>query len=81
VIGKPARYVPADQAEDHVFGYTIMLDICDRRGRPPGGFNSGTDWFAIASAVGVDALPGTPGNGTKGMRSRSPTCRSELSLS
>jgi 2-keto-4-pentenoate hydratase/2-oxohepta-3-ene-1,7-dioic acid hydratase in catechol pathway len=47
VIGKPARYVPATQAEEHVFGYTIMLDISDRGGRPPGGFSSGTDWFVM----------------------------------
>src|SRR6266567_3968827 len=30
VIGKPAKTVPADQALDFVFGYTIGLDISDR---------------------------------------------------
>ena len=45
IIGKPARYVPAPKAEEHVFGYTVMLDISDRGGRPPGGFSGGTDWF------------------------------------
>lgn len=45
VIGRAARYVPAPKAEDHVFGYTVMLDISDRGGRPPGGFSGGTDWF------------------------------------
>jgi 2-keto-4-pentenoate hydratase/2-oxohepta-3-ene-1,7-dioic acid hydratase in catechol pathway len=45
VIGRRARYVPAPKAEDHVFGYTVMLDISDRGGRPPGGFSGGTDWF------------------------------------
>jgi 2-keto-4-pentenoate hydratase/2-oxohepta-3-ene-1,7-dioic acid hydratase in catechol pathway len=47
VIGKPARYIPAPRAQDHVFGYTVMLDISDRGGRPPGGFSSGTDWFVM----------------------------------
>jgi 2-keto-4-pentenoate hydratase/2-oxohepta-3-ene-1,7-dioic acid hydratase in catechol pathway len=47
VIGRPARYVAAPKAEDHVFGYTVMLDISDRGGRPPGGFSSGTDWFVM----------------------------------
>jgi 2-keto-4-pentenoate hydratase/2-oxohepta-3-ene-1,7-dioic acid hydratase in catechol pathway len=45
IIGRPARYVPAPKAEEHVFGYTVMLDISDRGGRPPGGFSSGSDWF------------------------------------
>jgi 2-keto-4-pentenoate hydratase/2-oxohepta-3-ene-1,7-dioic acid hydratase in catechol pathway len=47
VIGRAARYVPAGRAQDHVFGYTVMLDISDRGGRPPGGFSSGTDWFVM----------------------------------
>ena len=47
VIGRPARYVPAPKAQDHVFGYTVMLDISDRGGRPPGGFSGGTDWFVM----------------------------------
>jgi 2-keto-4-pentenoate hydratase/2-oxohepta-3-ene-1,7-dioic acid hydratase in catechol pathway len=45
VIGRPARYVPAPRAEAHVFGYTVMLDISDRGGRPPGGFGQGSDWL------------------------------------
>lgn len=45
IIGRKARYVAAPQAQDHVFGYTVMLDISDRGGRPPGGFSSGSDWF------------------------------------
>jgi 2-keto-4-pentenoate hydratase/2-oxohepta-3-ene-1,7-dioic acid hydratase in catechol pathway len=45
VIGRSARYVAAPKAEDHVFGYTVMIDISDRGGRPPGGFSSGSDWF------------------------------------
>ena len=47
VIGRTARYVPAPKAQDHVFGYTVMLDISDRGGRPPGGFGGGTDWFVM----------------------------------
>jgi 2,4-diketo-3-deoxy-L-fuconate hydrolase len=47
IIGRAARYVPAPKAQDHVFGYTVMLDISDRGGRPPGGFSSGTDWFVM----------------------------------
>ena len=46
IVGRPARYVPATRAQDHVFGYTVMLDISDRGGRPPGGF-SGVDWFVM----------------------------------
>jgi 2-keto-4-pentenoate hydratase/2-oxohepta-3-ene-1,7-dioic acid hydratase in catechol pathway len=47
VIGRRARYVPAPKAQEHVFGYTVMLDISDRGGRPPGGFSAGTDWFVM----------------------------------
>lgn len=46
IIGRPARYVAAPRALDHVFGYTVMLDISDRGGRPPGGF-TGVDWFVM----------------------------------
>src|SRR5687767_15008341 len=46
VIGRTARYVPAPRAQEHVFGYTVMLDISDRGGRPPGGF-TGVDWFVM----------------------------------
>jgi 2-keto-4-pentenoate hydratase/2-oxohepta-3-ene-1,7-dioic acid hydratase in catechol pathway len=45
VIGRGARYIGATKAEEHVFGYTVMIDISDRGGRPPGGFSSGSDWF------------------------------------
>jgi 2-keto-4-pentenoate hydratase/2-oxohepta-3-ene-1,7-dioic acid hydratase in catechol pathway len=47
VIGRRARYVAAPKAQDHVFGYTVMLDISDRGGRPPGGFSAGVDWFVM----------------------------------
>ena len=47
VIGKPAKYVPAAQAKDYIFGYTIQLDMSDRGGRPgeQGQTRFGTDWF------------------------------------
>lgn len=44
VVGKKAKYVPADQASDHIFGYTILLDMSNRQGRP-GGNRFGSDWF------------------------------------
>ncbi len=34
VIGKPARYVSAENAQDYVFGYTVTIDVSDRGGRP-----------------------------------------------
>lgn len=46
VIGRTARFVPAPRGQDHVFGYMVMLDISDRGGRPPGGFQ-GVDWFVM----------------------------------
>ena len=45
VIGRTAKYVDANNAQDFVFGYTVSIDVSDRGGRPPGGFSSGSDWF------------------------------------
>lgn len=45
VIGRPAKYVSAVNAQDYVFGYTITMDISDRGGRPPGGYGVSSDWF------------------------------------
>ena len=47
VIGKPAKNVPAAQAKDYIFGYTISLDMSDRGGRPgeKGPSRFGSDWF------------------------------------
>lgn len=45
VIGRTAKYVSADDAESHVFGYMVTLDISDRGGRPPGGAPFRSDWF------------------------------------
>ena len=44
VIGREGKYIAAARAEDHVFGYIVSIDVSDRGGRPPGGFN-GVDWF------------------------------------
>jgi 2-keto-4-pentenoate hydratase/2-oxohepta-3-ene-1,7-dioic acid hydratase in catechol pathway len=43
VIGQPARYVTAAQAKNHVFGYTIEIDVSDRGGR--GEDQPRSDWL------------------------------------
>ena len=45
VIGRAAKYVSAEEAQDYIFGYMISIDISDRGGRPPGGNGMGLDWF------------------------------------
>ncbi len=45
VIGKTAKYVSAEDAEQHIFGYMVTMDISDRGGRPPGGARFTSDWF------------------------------------
>ena len=45
VIGRAAKYVSADDAQAHIFGYMVSLDISDRGGRPPGGNPLRSDWF------------------------------------
>jgi len=45
VIGSTAKYVSAVDAEAHIFGYMVTLDISDRGGRPPGGAPFRSDWF------------------------------------
>lgn len=45
VIGRQGKYVSANDAEAHVFGYMVTLDISDRGGRPPGGAPFTSDWF------------------------------------
>ena len=45
VIGRTAKYISANDAEAHIFGYTVTLDISDRGGRPPGGNPLRSDWF------------------------------------
>jgi len=45
VIGRPGKYISANDAENHVFGYMVTMDISDRGGRPPGGNPLRSDWF------------------------------------
>lgn len=45
VIGRTAKYISADEAQDYIFGYMVTIDISDRGGRPPGGNGMGLDWF------------------------------------
>ena len=36
VFGRAGKYISANRAYDHVFGYMVAMDISDRGGRPPG---------------------------------------------
>lgn len=45
VFGRTGKYVSANRAYDHVFGYMVAMDISDRGGRPPGGYGVTSDWF------------------------------------
>ena len=45
VIGRAGKYISASRAYDHVFGYTVAIDVSDRGGRPPGGAPFVLDWF------------------------------------
>ena len=44
VIGRTAKYVSAEDAQDYIFGYMVSLDISDRGGRPPNS-RPGSDWL------------------------------------
>ncbi len=44
VIGKKSKYVPIAAAPDHVFGYTIQIDVSDRGGRGDRKMG-GSDWL------------------------------------
>jgi 2-keto-4-pentenoate hydratase/2-oxohepta-3-ene-1,7-dioic acid hydratase in catechol pathway len=44
VIGKTAKYVPLERAADHIFGYTIQIDVSDRGGRGDRKMG-GSDWL------------------------------------
>jgi 2-keto-4-pentenoate hydratase/2-oxohepta-3-ene-1,7-dioic acid hydratase in catechol pathway len=43
IIGEPAKYVSAANAKNHIFGYTIELDMSDRGGR--GEAEPRSDWL------------------------------------
>ena len=45
VVGRTAKYVSAADAQDHIFGYMVSIDVSDRGGRPPGGNATRSDWF------------------------------------
>ena len=47
IIGKPAYLVSAEEADDYVFGYSIMYDVSDRGGRSRGAGSMfpGVNWF------------------------------------
>ncbi len=45
VIGRAGKYISANDAEAHIFGYMVTMDISDRGGRPPGGNPLRSDWF------------------------------------
>jgi 2-keto-4-pentenoate hydratase/2-oxohepta-3-ene-1,7-dioic acid hydratase in catechol pathway len=47
VIGRPASHVPAEQAADYIFGWTMQNDVSDRGSRADG--RHGTDWFLAKS--------------------------------
>jgi 2,4-didehydro-3-deoxy-L-rhamnonate hydrolase len=44
VIGKLAKHVPVDRAQDYIFGYTIQIDVSDRGGRGDRKMG-GSDWL------------------------------------
>ena len=44
VIGTRAKYVPIARAADHIFGYTIQIDVSDRGGRGDQKMG-GSDWL------------------------------------
>jgi len=43
VVGRTASRVPVAQARNHIFGYTLQLDVSDRGGR--GDTRHGSDWL------------------------------------
>lgn len=57
VIGKGGRSIPRRRAMDHVAGYTIVNDLSDRAGIPPGGSAGGRiDWFLMKARDGFAPL-------------------------
>ena len=45
VMGRAAKYVASEDAQETVFGYTVTIDVSDRGGRPPGGNPTTSDWL------------------------------------
>lgn len=44
VIGKPSKYVTVANAADHIFGYSVQIDVSDRGGRGDRKMG-GSDWL------------------------------------
>ena len=44
VVGRPAKYVAIANANDHIFGYTVQIDVSDRGGRGDRKMG-GSDWL------------------------------------
>lgn len=44
VIGRTAKYVPVARAAEHIFGYTVQIDVSDRGGRGDDKMG-GPDWL------------------------------------
>jgi 2-keto-4-pentenoate hydratase/2-oxohepta-3-ene-1,7-dioic acid hydratase in catechol pathway len=47
IIGKRGRYIPAERALEHVGGYTVFNDVCDREYMPSA--ERAIHWFAMKS--------------------------------
>ncbi|WP_419950574.1 fumarylacetoacetate hydrolase family protein [Candidatus Palauibacter sp.] len=45
IIGRAAKYVSSEDAQNHIFGYTVTIDVSDRGGRPAGGNPNPSDWL------------------------------------
>ena len=45
IIGRAAKYVSEEDAQAHIFGYTVTIDVSDRGGRPGGGNPNPSDWL------------------------------------
>jgi 2-keto-4-pentenoate hydratase/2-oxohepta-3-ene-1,7-dioic acid hydratase in catechol pathway len=45
VVGKTSKHVPLASAADHIFGYSIEMDVSDRGGRGDRKMGGGPDWL------------------------------------
>lgn len=45
IVGKPAKNIAVASAADHVFGYSIQMDVSDRGGRGDRKMGGGPDWL------------------------------------
>ena len=71
VFGKAGKYISANRAYDHVFGYMVAMDVSDRGGRPPGPRSPAHGPDALAGRRQGPLRHGAPGRGAApGRRSR-----------